>query len=94
MNKSIANTVRAAFALFLLGLGLYAGVDSLVASELASRGLSSCGSAENPCALAPLTVTTAKPSGKMVTSTAADARGAKVLGVAPAGALMNAIAES
>lgn len=57
MNKNIATTVRSAFALFLLGVGLYAGIDSLVSQELASRGLSSCGSAENPCALAPLQVT-------------------------------------
>ena len=57
MTKSFANTVRATFALFMLGVGLYAGVDSLVAHELANRGLSSCGgSADNPCALAPLHV--------------------------------------
>lgn len=56
MTKSFANTVRATFALFLLGVGLYAGVDSLVAHELSSRGLSSCGSADHPCALAPLHV--------------------------------------
>ncbi|HEX6748519.1 MAG TPA: hypothetical protein VF092_14575 [Longimicrobium sp.] len=56
MNKSIANTVRAAFALFMLGIGMYAGVDTLVAHDLANRGLSTCGSAENPCALAPLHV--------------------------------------
>jgi hypothetical protein len=57
MTKSFANTVRATFALFMLGVGLYAGVDSLVAHELADRGLSSCGgSAENPCELAPLHV--------------------------------------
>jgi len=56
MTKSIANTVRAVFALFMLGVGLYAGVDSLVAHELSNRGLSSCGSADHPCALAPLHV--------------------------------------
>ena len=95
MNKSIANTVRAAFALFLLGLGLYAGVDTLVAKELAGRGLSTCGQAENPCTLAPLKVTTAKPSGRMVSSAAADEGGAKALGAAPAaGAHLHAISES
>jgi hypothetical protein len=56
MNRSFANTVRAAFALFLLGVGLYAGIDSLVAHELSNRGLSTCGSAAHPCALQPLHV--------------------------------------
>ena len=95
MNKSIANTVRAAFALFLLGLGMYASIDTLVAKELASRGLSSCGQAENPCALSPLTVTAHKPSGKLVTSTAADQGSAKALGTAAtASAPQTAMAES
>jgi hypothetical protein len=96
MTKSIANTVRAAFALFLLGLSLYAGVDSLAARELASRGLSTCGSAENPCTLAPLTVTVAKPSGQMVNSTAADEGSAQTLGAAPraVSAHQTAMAES
>jgi hypothetical protein len=58
MTKRIATYVRGSFALFLLGMGLYAGLDSLAARELASRGLSTCGSAENPCALQPLQVTT------------------------------------
>jgi hypothetical protein len=92
MTKSIANTVRAAFALFLLGLSLYAGVDSLAARELASRGLSSCGTAENPCSLAPLTVTVAKASGQMVSNTAADAGSAKPLGVAPRAASAHHVA--
>lgn len=85
MTKSIANTVRAAFALFLLGLGLYASVDSLAARELAGRGLSSCGTADNPCTLAPLTVTVtvAKPAGQLVNSTAADEGSAQTLGAAP-----------
>jgi len=82
MNKSIANTVRAAFALFLLGLGMYASIDTLVAKELASRGLSTCGDAENPCALAPLTVT-ASATGRMVSSTAADESRMNALGAAP-----------
>ena len=82
MNKSIANTVRAVFALFLLGLGMYASIDSLVAKELASRGLSTCGNAENPCALAPLTVT-ADAAGRMVSSTAADESRMNALGIAP-----------
>ena len=57
MTKSFAKTVRATFALFMLGVALYAGVDSLVAHDLANRGLSSCGgSADHPCALAPLHV--------------------------------------
>jgi hypothetical protein len=58
MNKRIATYVRGSFALFLLGMGLYAGLDSLAAHELASRGLSTCGTAENPCTLQPLQVTT------------------------------------
>jgi len=56
MNKSISMYVRSIFALFLLGLGMYAGAESLVAHEMASRGLPSCGAAANPCELAPLTV--------------------------------------
>ena len=57
MSKRFANKVRAAFALFMLGVGMYAGIDSLVAHELYGRGLSSCGTAEQPCALQPLHVT-------------------------------------
>ena len=82
MTKTIANTVRAAFALFLLALGLYASIDTLVAGELASRGLSTCGSAEHPCALAPLTVT-ADAVGRMVSTTAANAATMNALGAAP-----------
>lgn len=58
MNIRITTCVRGAFALFLLGLGLYAGLDSLAENALANRGLSSCGSGDKPCALAPLHVTT------------------------------------
>ena len=83
MTKSIANTVRAAFALFLLGLGMYASIDTLVAHELANRGLSACGSADKPCALAPLTVT-ASETGRMVNATSADQSRMNVLGAAPA----------
>ncbi|HSU13031.1 hypothetical protein [Longimicrobium sp.] len=82
MTKSFANTVRATFALFMLGVGLYAGVDSLVAHELSGRGLSSCGSADHPCALAPLHVVSGR-TGAGLASTA----------TLP-GALRNAIAES
>ncbi|MBV9108693.1 MAG: hypothetical protein JO306_04770 [Gemmatimonadetes bacterium] len=57
MSKRFANTVRAAFALFMLGVGMYAGIESLVAHELYGHGLSSCGTAEQPCALQPLHVT-------------------------------------
>ena len=60
MNKSITVYVRGTFALILLGLGMYAGAESLVAHELANRGLPSCGAAANPCELAPLTVTVAR----------------------------------
>lgn len=94
MNKSIASTVRAVFALFMLGVGMYAGIDSLVAAELNNRGLSSCGSAENPCALAPLKVTTTRPAGRLVNS-AADAGSVQVLGNAlRAAAPETAMAES
>jgi len=80
MNKSIAMYVRGAFALFLLGLGMYAGAESLVAHELASRGLSTCGIVENPCELAPLTVTASR-SGRMVATGHAD-QAMQVLGAA------------
>jgi hypothetical protein len=60
MSKSITVYVRGTFALILLGLGMYAGAESLVAHELANRGLPSCGAAANPCELAPLTVTVAR----------------------------------
>jgi len=93
MNKSIANTVRAAFALFLVGLGMYASIDSLVAKELASRGLSSCGQVENPCSLSPLTVT-AHPSGTLVNTSAANAARLNTLGAAEAAAHPTAMAES
>jgi hypothetical protein len=63
MSNSISMYVRGAFALFLLGLGMYAGAESLVAKELAGRGLPSCGAAANPCELAPLTVTVKRPDG-------------------------------
>ena len=66
MSKSIAFYVRSVFALLLLGLGMYAGAESLVAHELASRGLSSCGAAEHPCELAPLTVTASPSDGSTV----------------------------
>lgn len=91
MTKSIANTVRAAFALFLLGLGMYASIDSLVARELASRGLSTCGDVANPCALAPLTVT-ASATGRMVNATPADEGRMNVLGAAPRAARTSHVA--
>ena len=65
MSKTIAFYVRSTFALLLLGLGMYAGAESLVAHELASRGLPSCGAAEHPCELAPLTVTASPSDGTM-----------------------------
>jgi hypothetical protein len=68
MKKTVTLYVRGAFALFLLGLGMYAGAERLVADELASRGLTSCGSADNPCALAPLTVTVERPGARLVTA--------------------------
>jgi hypothetical protein len=81
MSKSITLYVRGTFALFLLGLGMYAGAESLVAHELAGRGLAACGAAEHPCELAPLTVTAAR-TGRMVTTTAAD-QAMQVLSAAP-----------
>jgi len=63
MSKTITFYVRSAFALLLLGLGMYVGAESLVARELASRGLPSCGAIENPCVLAPLTVTAPRSDG-------------------------------
>jgi hypothetical protein len=94
MNKSIANTVRTVFALFLLGLGMYVGAENVVAHELAARGLSTCGSAANPCALTPLTVTVQKSTGRFVTYAA---EGGKTLGSAAANAMAarpGAMAES
>ncbi|HEV7587164.1 MAG TPA: hypothetical protein VGO40_03445 [Longimicrobium sp.] len=81
MSKSITLYVRGAFALFLLGLGMYAGAEGLVAHELASRGLATCGAAEHPCELAPLTVTAAR-TGRTAAATAAD-RAMQVLSAAP-----------
>ena len=78
MSKSISMYVRGAFALFLLGLGMYAGAESLVAKELAGRGLTTCGAAEHPCELAPLTVTVPRHGG---TINAANAM--QVLSAAP-----------
>ena len=68
MSKSITFYVRSTFALLLLGLGMYAGAESLVAHELASRGLPSCGAAEHPCELAPLTVTVPRSDGSMASA--------------------------
>jgi hypothetical protein len=81
MSKTIAHYVRGAFALFLLGLGMYASAETLVAHELASRGLTTCGEAANPCALAPLTVTAARPGGRVVAGSAAQAM--QVLSASP-----------
>src|SRR5687767_8700058 len=85
MTKSIALYVRGAFALFLLGLGMYAGAESLVASELASRGLDACGAADNPCQLAPLTVTVPRSGSPVVAAEAAEAtqQAMQVLRAAP-----------
>ena len=84
MNKTVTQYVRGAFALFLLGLGMYAGAESLVATELAGRGLTSCGSAENPCALAPLTVTIERSGARLVTAgPALPAAALQVLRAAP-----------
>lgn len=66
MSKTITFYVRSAFALLLLGMGMYVGAESLVARELASRGLPSCGAVENPCVLAPLTVTAPRSDGSLV----------------------------
>jgi hypothetical protein len=89
MSNSISMYVRGAFALFLLGLGMYAGAESLVAHELASRGLATCGAAENPCELAPLTVTVPRSGG-----TLANAANALQVRSAPRAAHPVAIAES
>jgi len=83
MSKSITLYVRGAFALFLLGLGMYAGAESLVAHELASRGLTTCGAAANPCELAPLTVTVPRSDGRMITADVVGAQAMQVLGAAP-----------
>ena len=83
MSKSITLYVRGAFALFLLGLGMYAGAESLVAHELASRGLSTCGAPETPCELAPLTVPVPRSDARMITADAVGAQAMQVLGAAP-----------
>lgn len=76
MNTNVANRVRATFALLLLGLTMYAGADALARNALAQRvGLSTCGQADNPCELAPLTVTSAR-SGRLVGADKADAAAA------------------
>ena len=83
MTKTLTIYVRSAFALLLLGLAMYAGAESLVAHELASRGLSSCGAEDNPCELAPLTVTAHRPAVRLVTSGALDHAALQVLRAAP-----------
>jgi len=82
MSKTISMYVRGIFALFVLGLGMYAGAESLVAHELASRGLPSCGAADNPCELAPLTVTVPRSGGPMA-SAASASQAMQVLSAAP-----------
>lgn len=59
MPKTITGTVRILFASFALTLLAYAGLDAALTSAYgaATVGLTSCGDAANPCALAPLTVT-------------------------------------
>jgi len=59
MPKTITGTVRILFASFALTLLAYAGLDAALtnAAMADTVGLSSCGDAANPCALAPLTVT-------------------------------------
>lgn len=83
MNKTITLYVRSTFALFLLGLGMYAGAESLVAKELASRGLTTCGAADNPCELAPLTVTAERGNARLVTAAPAEVGALQVLRAAP-----------
>ena len=82
MSKSITLYVRGAFTLFLLGLGMYAGAESLVAHELASRGLSTCGAVEHPCELAPLTVTATRSGGRLITAGSTD-QAVQMLSAAP-----------
>lgn len=95
MNKTVTLYVRGAFALFLLGLGMYAGAESLVAAELASRGLTTCGTADNPCELAPLTVTAERSGARLVTAPPAiPAAAMQVLRAAPPAPHLIASAES
>jgi hypothetical protein len=56
MPASVSKQVRYGFASLVLALTLYAGLEALAASALPDT-LSTCGTQENPCALAPLTVT-------------------------------------
>ena len=59
MTKTVTTSVRIVFASFALALLVYAGLDAALtgAAGRGTIGLSSCGDAANPCALAPLTVT-------------------------------------
>ena len=83
MTKTLTFYVRSSFALLLLGLAMYAGTESLVAHELANRGLSSCGAENNPCKLAPLTVTAHPQAARLVTAGSLDHAAMQVLRAAP-----------
>jgi hypothetical protein len=94
MTKSLTFYVRGTFALLLLGLAMYAGAESLVAHELASRGLSSCGAEDNPCELAPLTVTAHRPAARLVTAGSLDQAALQVLRAAPRAAQAHPVASA
>jgi len=64
-NKTISS-VRILFASFALTLAAYAGLDAALAPAKATIGLSGCGSAANPCQLAPLTVTARNSASHLV----------------------------
>jgi len=94
MTKTLTFYVRSAFALLLLGLAMYAGAESLVAHELASRGLPSCGAEDNPCELAPLTVTAQRQAARLVTSGSLDQAALHVLRAAPRAAEAHPVASA
>lgn len=55
MTATVSHKVRYTFASLVLALTLYAGIEALAAAALPDT-LSACGTQDNPCALAPLTV--------------------------------------
>lgn len=58
MPRNLTSTVRLVFVSFLLTLLAYSGLDAALTSvaSQAPAGMASCGTAANPCTLAPLTV--------------------------------------
>ena len=57
MSNHVANRIRLAFVALVLALLAYTGLDALAHGREHEKAASSCGTAANPCRLAPLVVT-------------------------------------